>query len=52
MSDESAASGGIGTKNLQAHHEDYSKPLDVRWACRKCHLESHGKWSAERLIPF
>lgn len=28
---------------VEAHHEDYSKPLDVNWLCRKHHLERHGK---------
>lgn len=27
----------------QAHHDDYRKPLVVRWLCRKHHLEHHGK---------
>lgn len=30
-----------GDKNSQAHHEDYSKPLEVSWYCRKHHLEHH-----------
>ena len=27
----------------QAHHHDYSKPLDVMWLCRPCHYAQHGK---------
>lgn len=26
----------------QAHHEDYSRPLDVVWLCRSCHRAKHG----------
>lgn len=25
----------------EAHHPDYSKPLDVRWFCRTHHVEHH-----------
>lgn len=29
---------------VQAHHHDYSKPLDVIWECFKCHRErEHGQ---------
>lgn len=28
--------------DIQAHHDDYSKPLEVRWLCRMHHLEHHG----------
>lgn len=31
----------------QAHHYDYSKPLDVVWVCAKCHAEIHKKMREE-----
>lgn len=32
-----------GDDKVDAHHEDYYKPLEVEWLCRKHHLEKHGK---------
>ena len=26
-----------GNEKVVAHHDDYSKPLEVRWVCRHCH---------------
>ena len=28
-------------RRLDAHHEDYSKPLSVHWLCQRCHQEHH-----------
>jgi hypothetical protein len=36
--------GCIAVK-LNAHHDDYSKPFDVRWLCVLCHREFHSKKS-------
>lgn len=30
-----------GSQKAEAHHDDYAKPLDVRWLCRTHHAEWH-----------
>lgn len=30
-------------QKLQAHHDDYDKPLEVKWLCRRCHDLLHRK---------
>lgn len=29
------------SKKIQAHHEDYTKPLDIIWLCIECHRNTH-----------
>lgn len=31
---------------LDMHHEDYSKPFDVQWLCRSCHMYQDGRMDA------
>lgn len=30
-----------GNTVVHAHHDDYDKPLDVRWLCQQHHVEVH-----------
>jgi hypothetical protein len=30
-----------GVERVDAHHADYSKPLEVTWLCRRHHMEHH-----------
>lgn len=30
-----------GAVKVEAHHEDYARPLEVKWLCRRCHAAEH-----------
>jgi uncharacterized Zn finger protein (UPF0148 family) len=34
----------LGWRAVHAHHDDYSKPLEVRWLCVPCHGDEHRKY--------
>lgn len=36
-----------GAEPADAHHDDYSRPLDVRFMCRKHHRQHHAKANRE-----
>ena len=39
--------GTDGRTLIQAHHDDYSKPLEVRWLCVQCHADTHRSRSTQ-----
>lgn len=39
-----------GEMKVDAHHDDYSKPLSVRWLCRKHHLAHHRKFNRDGTL--
>jgi ribosomal protein S27AE len=37
-----------GREKVDAHHDDYSQPLKVRWLCRRCHGQHHARLNREQ----
>ena len=33
-----------GSDDVVGHHDDYSKPMEVRWLCHTHHMEHHRKY--------
>jgi len=39
--DHCGSTVGRSTGRMSAHHEDYSRPLEVIWLCNPCHVRHH-----------
>ncbi len=40
---------GSGAGRLEAHHADYSKPLDITFLCHACHVVVHHPYSKTKI---
>lgn len=39
-----------GNPKTEAHHDDYDKPLEIRWLCFKCHRAYHKSHDNPELL--
>lgn len=39
-----------GAVDVEMHHPDYSKALEVEWLCKPCHAKIHGKGPENRAL--
>ena len=39
---------GCGSEKVQAHHHDYTKPMEVQWLCRRCRHPSNSQKKTEK----
>lgn len=35
-----------GAERAEKHHDDYSKPLEIRWLCRQHHVDHHARMAS------
>jgi hypothetical protein len=46
---EQCGKARTSSQDIEGHHDDYNKPLTVRWLCKVCHFAWH---KANKPIPL
>ena len=41
-----------GFEEVEKHYEDYSKPLEVVYMCRRCHLAHHAQKNPRKVLQI